>query len=61
MPRIIICLLFIVLISCGGGFKDYPATPIEDVDFLSHAETRTENGIIVTTSVLTQEETDKIS
>jgi len=60
MPRIIIFLLYIVLISCGGGFKDYPATPIEQVDFLSHAETKTENGITVTTSVLTSEETDKI-
>ncbi len=60
MPKKIIFLLYIVLISCGGGFKDYPSTPIDEIDFLSHAETKTENGITVTTSVLTSEETDKI-
>jgi len=60
MYKNILFLLYIVLISCGGGFKDYPATPIEKVDFLSHAETKTENGITVTTSVLTLEESDKI-
>ena len=60
MSKNIIFFLFIGLISCGGGFKDYPSTPIDEVDFLSHAETKTENGITVTTSVLTSEETDKI-
>ena len=46
-------------LSCGG-FKDFPATPIEQVNFLDRAETKTENGISVTTSVLTEEESKKI-
>ena len=58
--RYILILLLLILVSCGGGFKDYPSTPIDEVDFLSHTQTKTENGITVTTSVLTQEETDKI-
>lgn len=55
-------LLFILitsLIGCGG-FKDYPAVPIAEVDFLNRAETKTENGITVTVSVLTIEENKKI-
>ena len=58
-PKLLI-LLLLILQSCGGGFKDYPSTPIDEVDFLGHSKTTTENGITVTTSVLTQEETDKI-
>jgi len=53
-------ILIVFVLSCTGGFKNYPAVPIEEVDFLSHAETKTENEITVTTSVLTQDETDKI-
>ena len=58
--RYTLILLLLILVSCGGGFKNYPSTPIDEVDFLSHTKTKTENGITVTTSVLTQEETDKI-
>ena len=52
-------LILLMLVSCGG-FKDYPATPLEEVNFLDHSETKTENGITVTTSVLTDEESKKI-
>jgi len=53
------CVLIICLISCGG-FRDYSAVPIGQVDFLKSAETKTENGLTVTTSVLTNEESKKI-
>jgi LssY C-terminus len=56
-------LLFIImitsLISCGG-FKDYPAAPISQIDFLKRAETKTENDITVTVAVLTIDESEKI-
>lgn len=60
MPKNIILLLYIVLISCGGGFKDYPASPIDQVNYLDHAQTKTENNITITTSVISLEESDKI-
>lgn len=47
------------LISCGG-FKDYPAVPIAEVDLLKRAETKTENGITVTVSILTIDENKKV-
>ncbi|MGI9534508.1 MAG: LssY C-terminal domain-containing protein [Thermodesulfobacteriota bacterium] len=56
---IILNIIIFSLFSCGG-FKNYPAVPIEQVDFLSHAETKTENEITVTTSVLTNEESKRI-
>ena len=53
-------ILIFLMSSCTGGFKNYPATPIDQVNFLKHAETKTENGITVTTSVLTNEESKAI-
>jgi len=52
-------ILIISLISCGG-FKNYSAVPIEQVDFLKRAETKTKDGITVRISVLTKEESYKI-
>jgi len=60
MFKHIILLLFICLISCGRGFKDYSAVPIDQVDFLNDSETKTENNISVTTSVLTDKESNDI-
>ncbi len=60
MFKNIILLIFIYLISCGGGFKDYRAIPIDQVDFLTDSETKTEDNITVTTSVLTETESKDI-
>jgi len=56
---ILLFILITSLISCGG-FKDYPAVPISQVDFLKRAETKKENGITVTVSVLTIDESKKM-
>jgi len=57
--KILISIFTIGVVSCGG-FKDYPAVPIAQVDFLKRAETKTEDGITVTVSVLTIDESEKI-
>ena len=60
LKKIFLILVLLLISSCVGGFKNYPAVPIEQVDFLKKAETKTENDITVTTSVLTDEESRKI-
>ena len=56
----IILLSLFFLISCGSTFKDYSAIPINEVNFLEDSETKTENNITVTTTVLTDQHSQNI-